>query len=62
MMRVVRVPSEQEEQLRAHSRQYDQLVAQRKRISAQGRSLTLSQGFSSMADGWVAAEALPAME
>ena len=52
MMRVVRVPSGQEEQLRAHSRQYDQLVAQRKGISAQGRSLTLSQGFSSMADGW----------
>lgn len=52
MMRVLRVPSEQEEQLRARSRQYDQLVAQRRAISAQGRSLTLSQGFSSMADGW----------
>jgi transposase len=52
MMRVVRVPSEQEEQWRAQSRQYDQLVAQRRAISAQGRSLTLSQGFSSMSDGW----------
>lgn len=52
MMRVVRVPSGQEEQLRAHSRQYDQLVAQRRGISAQGRSLTLSQGFSTMGDGW----------
>ncbi len=52
MMRVVRVPRRREEQLRAHSRQYDQLVAQRKGISAQGRSLTLSQGFRSMADGW----------
>jgi transposase len=52
MMRVVRVPSEQEEQWRAQSRQYDQLVAQRRAISAQGRSLTLSQGFSSMCDGW----------
>jgi len=52
IMRVVRVPSEQEEQWRAQSRQYDQLVAQRRAISAQGRSLTLSQGFSSMSDGW----------
>jgi len=52
MMRVVRVPSQKEEQLRAQSRQYDQLVAQRKAISAQGRSLTLSQGFSSMSHGW----------
>src|SRR5246127_655340 len=52
MMRVVRVPTEQEEALRAHSRQYDQLVKQRKAISAQGRSLTLSQGFSSMSHGW----------
>src|SRR5246127_4269465 len=52
MMRVVRVPTEQEELLRAHSRQYDQLVKQRKAISAQGRSLTLSQGFSSMSHGW----------
>jgi transposase len=56
MMRVVRVPSEQEEALRAHSRQYDQLVKQRKAISAQGRSLTLSQGFSSMSHGWWRAE------
>jgi transposase len=52
MLRVVRVPSEQEEPLRAHSRQYDQLVKQRKALSAQGRSLTLNQGFSSMAHGW----------
>jgi transposase len=52
MLRVVRVPTEQEEPLRAHSRQYDQLVKQRKAISAQGRSLTLSQGFSSMSHGW----------
>src|SRR5215469_14333600 len=56
MMRVVRVPSGQEKQLRAHSRQYDQLVKQRKAISAQGRSLTLSQGFSSMSQGWWRAE------
>lgn len=52
MMRVVRVPSEQQEQLRAQSRQYDQLVAERKAISAQGRSLTLSQGFGSMNNAW----------
>ena len=56
MLRVVRVPTEQEEPLRAHSRQYDQLVKQRKAISAQGRSLTLNQGFSSMSHGWWRAE------
>src|ERR1700759_3376870 len=52
MMRVVRVPTEQEEPLRAHSRQYDQLVKQRKAISAQGRSLTLNQGFGLLSHGW----------
>ena len=52
MMRVVRVPSEAEEQLRAHSRQHDQLVRQRKALAAQGRSLVLSQGFGSMSGSW----------
>src|ERR1700756_5391567 len=52
MMRVVRVPTEQEELLRAHSRQYDQLVKQRKAISAEGRSLVLSQGFGMMSGAW----------
>jgi transposase len=52
MMRVVWVPSLEEEQLRAHSRQYDQLVAQRKSVAAQGRSLVLCQGFGSIGGAW----------
>lgn len=44
-LRMVRVPSPQEEQLRARSRrQYDQLVRTRKALGAQGRSLLLGQG------------------
>jgi transposase len=52
MMRVVKVPEPEEEQLRARSRQYNQLVNRRKAISAQGRALTLSQGYSSMTHAW----------
>lgn len=51
-MRVVRVPSVQEEQLRAQSRQYDQLVATRKATAAQGRALVLSQGYGMMSGAW----------
>jgi transposase len=52
MMRVVRVPSPEEEQWRAHSRQYDQLVATRKSLAAQGRALVLSQGYGMMKGAW----------
>ena len=52
MMRVVRVPTEQEEQSRAQSRQHDQLVRQRKALAAEGRSLVLSQGFGMMSGCW----------
>jgi transposase len=52
MMRGVRVPTEPEEQARAHSRQHDQLLRQRKAIAAQGRSLVLSQGFGMMSGPW----------
>jgi transposase len=52
MMRVVRVPTEQEEQSRVESRQHDQLMGQRKAIAAEGRSLVLSQGFGMMAGAW----------
>ena len=52
MMRVVRVPTEQEEQNRAHSRQHDQLLRQRKALAAEGRSLVLSQGFGMMTGAW----------
>jgi transposase len=52
MMRVVRVPSPELEQLRLHSRQYDQLVRMRKAMAMQGRSLVLAQGFGSMQGAW----------
>jgi transposase len=52
MMGVVRVPSPQEEQLRAHSRQYDQLVETRKSLAAQGRALVLSQGYGMLSGAW----------
>ena len=43
MMRVVRVPTPQQEQLRAHSRQHDQLVATRKRLAAKAQKWRSSQ-------------------
>jgi len=52
MMRVVRVPSPELEQSRIESRQYDQLVATRKAISMQARSLVLSQGYGTMNGSW----------
>jgi transposase len=52
MMRVVRVPTPEEERLRAQSRQLDQLVATRKRLAAQGRALVLSQGHGMMKGAW----------
>jgi transposase len=52
MMRVVRVPTPEQERLRAHSRQHDQLVATRKAMAAQGRALVLSQGYGLMKGAW----------
>jgi transposase len=52
MMRVVRVPTPEQERLRAHSRQHDQLVATRKAMAAQGRALVLSQGYGMMKGAW----------
>jgi transposase len=52
MMRVVRVPTPEQEQLRSQSRQYDQLVETRKRLAAQGRALVLSQGYGMMKGAW----------
>src|SRR5258708_3296633 len=52
MLRVVRVPTPEQEQLRAESRQHDQLVAMRKAIGAQGRALVLSQGYGMMKGAW----------
>lgn len=44
-LRIVRVPSPEQEQSRFASRQYDQLVRSRKAIAAQGRSLMLQSGL-----------------
>ena len=52
MMRVVRVPSVELEQMRIESRQYDQLVKMRKALSMQARSLVLSQGQGTMNGSW----------
>lgn len=52
MMREVRVPTVELEQMRIQSRQYDQLVQMRKAMSMQARSLVLSQGYGSMNGSW----------
>jgi transposase len=51
-MRVVRVPSPEQESLRAQSRQYDQLVRTRQAMAAQGRGLMLSQGYPLKGAWW----------
>jgi transposase len=51
-LRIVRVPDPEQEQLRARSRQHDQLVRTRKALGAQGRSLMLSQGYGSKGSWW----------
>src|SRR5204863_2814276 len=60
---VVRVPSEEEEQLRAIHRQREQLVKTRKRLEAQGRSLMVNHGIEPVKSWWkrrtFAALALP---
>lgn len=58
-LRIVRVPSPEQEQLRTSSRQYDQLVRARKAIAAQGRSLMLSQGYGSHKGSWWRPQAFP---
>jgi len=50
-LQLVRVPSEEQEQLRLASRQHDQLVEERKRLGAQGNAMLLSQGFGSWSNG-----------
>ena len=49
---LVRVPSEEEEQLRAIHRQREQLVKTRKRLEAQGRSLLVNHGFEPVQGWW----------
>src|SRR5947207_2740717 len=49
---LVRVPSEEEEQLRAIHRQREQLVKARKRFEAQGRSLMVNHGVEPVRSWW----------
>jgi transposase len=49
---LVRVPSEEEEQLRAIHRQREQLVKTRKRLEAQGRSLLVNHGLEPVQRWW----------
>jgi len=51
---VVRVPSEEEEQLRAIHRQREQLVRTRKQLEAHGRSLMVNHGFEPISKWWKA--------
>jgi transposase len=51
-LRVVQVPSPENEQRRAQSRQYDQLVQARTKLAAQGRALCLNQGYGSITGAW----------
>ena len=48
----VRVPTEEEEQLRAIHRQREQLVGARKRLEAQGRSLMVNHGVEPVQNWW----------
>src|SRR2546428_235298 len=50
----VRVPTEEEEQLRAIHRQREQLVEARKRLEAQGRSLMVNHGIEPVKNWWKA--------
>ena len=49
---VVRVPTPEEEQLRAIHRQREQLVKTRKRLEAQGRSLMVNHGIEPVQSWW----------
>lgn len=49
---IVRVPTEEEEQLRAIHRQREQLVKARKQLEAQGRSLLVNYGFEPVQNWW----------
>ena len=51
-LRLVRIPSVQEERRRLRSRQHDQLVQERKRLAARGNSLLLAAGYGSVKHWW----------
>ena len=52
---IVRVPTEEEEQLRAIHRQREQLVKARKQLEAQGRSLLVNHGVEPVKNWWKSA-------
>ena len=58
-MSVVRVPSVPEEARRALTRQREQLRRERQRLAAQGRSLSLTQGFRLRGEWWSQSLCLP---
>ena len=49
---VVRVPTPEEERSRCESRQREQLLKERQRLQAQGRSLMMSQGLTAEGGWW----------
>src|SRR5919197_936739 len=49
---IVRVPTQEEEQLRAIHRQREQLLKARKRLEAQGRSLMVNHGMEPVSNWW----------
>jgi transposase len=49
---LVRVPSEEEEQLRAIHREREQLIKARKQLEAQGRSLMVNHGIEPLKNWW----------
>ena len=49
---IVRVPTEEEEQVRAIHRQREQLVKARKQLEAQGRSLMVNHGLEPVQNWW----------
>ena len=59
---VVRVPTEEEEQLRAIPRQREQLVKARKQLEAQGRSLMVNHGIEPVVPRWWKRRAFAALE
>jgi len=56
---LVRVPTEEEEQLRAIHRQREQLVKARKQLEAQGRSLMVNHGIEPVQSWWKRRTLLP---
>jgi len=52
VLAIVRVPTDEEDRSRAIHRQREQLVAARKRLEAQGRSLMVNHGVEPVQNWW----------